>query len=90
MAHFGDIDELERAASAFPALEDDLDGFSSGPAAPAPLTTLSSAPLDFDFDPLPASNAPPVKITGDDEIEKFENQFPDIGGEVSSRRVFGI
>jgi len=85
MASFDDVDELSRAASAFPALDDDdLDGFGSlTTAAPAPIQNIGSEPLDFDFDPLPASSAPPVRITGDDEVQKFENQFPDIG-EVSS------
>ena len=85
MATFDDVDELSRAASAFPALDDDdLDGFGSlTTAAPAPIQNIGSEPLDFDFDPLPASSAPPVRITGDDEVQKFEDQFPDIG-EVSS------
>jgi len=81
MASFNDIDDLTRAASTFPALDDDLDGFGAlTTAAPAPIQSIPSEPLDFDFDPLPASSAPPVKVTGDDEVQKFENQFPDIGG----------
>ncbi|KAG8829244.1 hypothetical protein FRC17_006897 [Serendipita sp. 399] len=80
MATFDDIDDLTRAASAFPALDDDLDGFGSmTTAAPAPIQTISSQPFDLDFEPVPASKAPPVKVTGDDEIEQFESQFPDIG-----------
>jgi len=86
MDAFGDEDELQRAHSAFPALDDDLDGFTSIPA-PLHQSTSVSGPLDFDFDPAPA---PTVQITDDDEIGKFESQFPDIGGapEVSSRYVF--
>ena len=86
MDAFGDEDELQRAHSAFPALDDDLDGFTSIPAPPTKSTSVSG-PLDFDFEPaLP----PAVQITDDDEIGKFESQFPDIGGapEVSSRYVF--
>lgn len=82
MASFDEIDDLERAASAFPALDDDLDGFGAlggAPAAPAPIPSIPADPLDLSFDPLPQQKAPPVKVTGDDEIEKFENQFPDIG-----------
>jgi len=86
MDGFGDEDELQRAQSAFPALDDDLDGFTSIPAPPVKPTS-ASGPLDFDFNPAPA---PVVQITADDEIGKFESQFPDIGGapEVSSRYVF--
>lgn len=80
MDAFDDNDEFVRASSTFPALEDDLDGFGGmTTAAPAPIQNIPSEPLDFDFDPLPASNAPPVRVTGDDEIQKFESQFPDIG-----------
>lgn len=80
MAAFGEDDDFERAQSAFPELDDDFGGFGDAPAAPAPIPSIASEPLDFSFDPLPASNAPPVKVTGDDEIEKFESQFPDLGG----------
>ena len=83
---FGDEDELQRAQSAFPALDDDLDGFMSIPAPPTK-SASASGPLDFDFDAAPV---PAVQITDDDEIGKFESQFPDIGGtpEVCSRYVF--
>ncbi|KIM23011.1 hypothetical protein M408DRAFT_28249 [Serendipita vermifera MAFF 305830] len=80
MASFEDDDDFSRAASAFPALDDDLDGFGmTTTAAPAPIQNISSEPLDFDFDPMPASSAPPVRVTGDDEMQQFESQFPDIG-----------
>ncbi|CAG7850727.1 SubName: Full=Related to CLC1-clathrin light chain {ECO:0000313/EMBL:CCA68515.1} [Serendipita indica DSM 11827] len=60
MDAFDDNDEFVRASSTFPALEDDLDGFGGmTTAAPAPIQNIPSEPLDFDFDPLPASNAPP-------------------------------
>jgi hypothetical protein len=84
MAAFGDEDELERAHSAFPELDDDFGGFGDAPVAPAPIPSIASEPLDFSFDPLPANNAPAVKVTGDDEIEKFESQFPDLGDVSSS------
>jgi hypothetical protein len=88
MDAFGEDDEFQRAQSAFPALDDDLDGFASIPPAPVK-STSASVPLDFDFDPAPAP-APAVHITDDDEIGQFESQFPDIGGtpEVSSHYVF--
>ncbi|EJT96851.1 hypothetical protein DACRYDRAFT_18943 [Dacryopinax primogenitus] len=73
-----DIDhELDRANSAFPDITDDFD--------PTQLTgTISSVPpppavddFGWGFD---APSAPPaaVKITRDDEVEKFENQFPEL------------
>ncbi|KAG8817987.1 hypothetical protein FRC18_000295 [Serendipita sp. 400] len=80
MASFDDFDDLTRAESAFPALDDEVDGFGSmNTAAPAPIQSIPSQPFDLDFNPLPTTKAPPVKITGDDEIEQFESQFPDIG-----------
>lgn len=90
MASFDDVDELSRAASAFPALDDDLDGFGGlTTAAPAPIQNIPSEPLDFSFDPLPASSVPPVRVTGDDEMQKFEDQFPDIGEPGYSQPAFG-
>lgn len=82
-----DFDELERAASAFP----DLDDIGS---APAPSGQTSFPDLgqggidgfddDDDFGPIgggTALNKGPtsVKVTGDDMVEKFEDQFPDLG-----------
>ncbi|KAJ4485463.1 clathrin light chain-domain-containing protein [Lentinula aciculospora] len=74
-----DID-FDRAVSAFPDIS--LDGSDDIPALPnatspaAPIPSSSGFSFD-DFDsPTPAA---PVKVTGDDEIEKFENEFPDIG-----------
>jgi hypothetical protein len=91
MASFDDVDELSRAASAFPALDDDLDGFGGlTTAAPAPIQNIQSEPLDFSFDPLPASSAPPVRVTGDDEVQKFEDQFPDIGGVSANEQAIRV
>ena len=76
-----DID-FDRAASAFPDIS--LDG-----SGDIPTPTLGGAPVishqtstssytDFDdFVTPPPHND--VKVTGDDEIEQFESQFPDIG-----------
>jgi hypothetical protein len=70
----GDLD-FDRAASAFPDIS--LDGTTDIPApAQPPLKKNSSS---FDFDDF--SSPPPtmdIKVTGDDELEMFENQFPDI------------
>lgn len=102
-----DIDELERAASAFPDLSD-LGGTGGAPTGrtnfPAlddvdGLETNGFGGLDDDDDDEDGgfgafgggggggvtsafgSAPPPVRVTagGDDEVEKFTNQFPDIG-----------
>lgn len=104
-----DVDELQRAASAFPDL-DDLGGITGG----APTGRTSFPALDDEgglettgFDGLDddddddggfgafggggassfgGSKAPPqVRVTGggNDEVEKFESQFPDLGDAVS-------
>ncbi|KAJ7593772.1 clathrin light chain-domain-containing protein [Mycena floridula] len=65
-----DID-FDAAASAFPDIS--LDGSGDIPAMPTMAHTSSGFSFD-DFD----TPAEPVKVTGDDEIEKFENEFPEI------------
>lgn len=73
----GSTDEIDfdAAASQFPDIS--LDGEGDIPTLPT--TTGAPAVLDdFDFGGEPVRE---VKVTGDsdDEIEKFEDQFPDIG-----------
>lgn len=77
----GDDIDFDRAASAFPDIS--LDG-----SGDIPTPTLGGAPVlshqtstssyaDFDeFSTPPPHND--VKVTGDDEIEQFESQFPDL------------
>lgn len=77
----GDDFDFDRAAAAFPDIS--LDGEGDLPSAtPAP-AAASSAPGGFSFDdfgsPPPGQKVTDVKVTGDDEIDKFEDQFPDIG-----------
>jgi hypothetical protein len=72
--------DFDVAASAFPEL-DDFDG--QAPIAQAAPSSLSNGLGDGfgDFESVPSFNAPlstDVKLTGDDELEKFENQFPDL------------
>ncbi|KAG6332583.1 hypothetical protein ID866_6505 [Astraeus odoratus] len=70
-----DMDEFDfdRAASAFPDIS--LDGEGDVPSVPA----ATSAGFSFDdFGSPPRASFTDVKVTGDDEIEQFENQFPDI------------
>jgi len=75
-----DID-FDRAASAFPDIS--LDGSSDIPTptlggAPAlSHQTSTSSYVDFDDFATPPPHTD-VKVTGDDEIEQFESQFPDI------------
>ena len=74
-----DID-FDRAASAFPDIS--LDGADDIPvpaAAPAAAPSVSSGSFSFDaFSPPPIQKTTEVKVTGDDEIEKFESEFPEI------------
>ncbi|KAI8978306.1 clathrin light chain-domain-containing protein [Trametes punicea] len=76
----GDDLDLDRAASAFPEISLDGSGDISIPSAP-PVAPAMSASGSFSFDDF-SSPPPPrsteVKVTGDDEIEKFESEFPDI------------
>ncbi|KAL6305147.1 clathrin light chain [Sparassis latifolia] len=71
----GEID-FDRAASAFPDIS--LDGSGDIPAASAPPPAKTSTFLFDDFASPPRERATEVKVTGDEEIEKFESEFPDI------------
>ncbi|CCM05213.1 uncharacterized protein FIBRA_07423 [Fibroporia radiculosa] len=71
----GDID-FDRAASAFPDISLDGIGDIPSPSVAAPVKTSSFSFDDFSSPPPPRTTE--VKVTGDDEIEKFENEFPDI------------
>ncbi|KAK7036471.1 Clathrin light chain [Paramarasmius palmivorus] len=68
--------DFDAAASAFPDIsldgEGDIPSLSSAPAA-----NKSNSGFSFDAfdDPAPQGS---VTVTGDDEIEKFESEFPDI------------
>ena len=78
-----DID-LDLAASAFPDIS--LDGSGDIPTpVPVPISTEKVAG-SFSFDSFPEptrATTTEVKITGNDEIERFEDQFPDIGASSS-------
>ncbi|KAF4598761.1 Clathrin light chain [Pleurotus pulmonarius] len=70
--------DFDRAASAFPDISldgsGDIPSLSSQPPAPA---RNPSSGFSFDtFDTPPPQND--VRVTGDDEIEKFESEFPEI------------
>ncbi|KAN0081383.1 Clathrin light chain domain containing protein [Tylopilus felleus] len=76
--------DFDRAASAFPDIsldgEGDMPSFQAVPA-PAPPSAFS---FD-DFTSPPRQTFNEVKVTGDEDIEKFEDQFPelDVGHTVS-------
>ncbi|KIK66181.1 hypothetical protein GYMLUDRAFT_239810 [Collybiopsis luxurians FD-317 M1] len=73
--------DFDRAASAFPDISLDGSGdfpsFSNATSPVAPIPSSTGFSFD-DFDTAPTPAAPPVKVTGDDDIEKFESEFPDI------------
>ena len=73
----GDID-FDRAASAFPEIS--LDGLGDVPTTAPAVAPPMSATDSFSFDDFstPPSRTTEIKVTGDDEIEKFESEFPDI------------
>lgn len=74
--------DLDAAASAFPDIS--LDGTGDIPI-PTPSVAATQKPLATglgSFDAFESATPAPVrqvKVTGDDEIERFEDQFPDIG-----------
>lgn len=78
---FGDDIDLDRAASAFPDIS--LDGTVDIPL-PAAQPVRQDSGFSFDFDAAPpVRKETVVKVTGDDEIDKFENEFPEIDVPVS-------
>ena len=82
----GDFD-LDRAASAFPDIS--LDGSGDIPSVISPPVPSSQSISGFpSLDELsgPVHPSRELKVTEDDEIDRFENQFPDIdvGPEVSN------
>jgi hypothetical protein len=78
----GDDIDFDRAASAFPDIS--LDGTSDVPTSTHPALMSKNSSSGFDYDDF---STPPtdVKVTGDDELDLFESQFPDIGVPVVSQ-----
>ncbi|KDR75614.1 hypothetical protein GALMADRAFT_248136 [Galerina marginata CBS 339.88] len=73
----GDEIDFDRAASAFPDIS--LDGdIPSAPSIPAGRSNASSGFSFDDFDDPLSDKDTTVRVTGDDEIDKFESEFPDI------------
>ena len=74
--------DFDRAASAFPDISlDGSDDFHTPPASQAPsLSKHDNLTFSFDdFDKPLQKRSVEVKVTGDDEIDRFESEFPDIG-----------
>lgn len=71
----GGADDFERSANAFPALDDD--GLPAAPASNNTAAPVSSGGFGFDDidEPAPASAAKPA--AADDEVGKFEQNFPE-------------
>jgi hypothetical protein len=70
-----DLDDFDRAASAFPDIS--LDGSSDIPSTvplPAKKPSTGFSFDDFETEPITTN----VRVTGDDEIEKFESSFPEL------------
>lgn len=90
----GEID-FDAAASAFPDI--DIDGDAP---IPPPTTTRSAGGNDLldgfgDFGGgTPLTNGGgarhDIKVTGDDEVDRFESEFPDIGGVSSGDYVLSL
>lgn len=75
----GEEIDFDAAASAFPDIS--LDGdFPSLPETAAPPAAGSALSGGFSFDDFepPRERTTEVKVTGDDEIDKFESEFPEI------------
>lgn len=68
--------DFDRAASAFPDISLDDDDIPTFPNSPGGDTRTTSGFSFHDFDTAPSQS--PVRVTGDDELEKFENEFPEI------------
>ena len=71
--------DFDRAASAFPDIS--LDGEGDLPSFPAVPVSAPAPPSAFSFDNFgspPRQSFNEVKVTGDDEIDKFEDQFPEL------------
>ena len=87
-----DID-FDRAASAFPDIDIDSGDFiqSSQPAPPIVAARTSNG-FSFDnFGSPPPPQKTEVKVTGDDDFDTFESEFPEIeisAGQVSIHSFF--
>ena len=87
-----DID-FDRAASAFPDIDIDSGDFMQSSQPPPPIVAAqTSNGFSFDnFGSPPPSQKTEVKVTGDDDFDTFESEFPEIeisAGQVSMHSFF--
>jgi hypothetical protein len=85
----GDDIDFDRAASAFPDIDLDSGSFISSSQPPTVAARTSNG---FSFDdfgsPLPSQKKDTqVKVTGDDDFDTFESEFPEIDAGQVSRPV---
>ena len=86
----GDDIDFDRAASAFPDIDIDSGDFIQGsqppPAAAAARTNNGGFSFDdFGSPPRSQKKDTQVKVTGDDDFDSFESEFPEI--EISAAQV---
>lgn len=76
------MDEFDRAASAFPdiSLDGELSSFQTAASTDQPLTLGGGFVFDdFGSPPhVPTMGFTDVKVTGDEDMERFEDQFPEL------------
>ena len=86
-----DID-FDRAASAFPDIDIDSGNFIQSSQPPPIVAARTSSGFSFDdFGSPPPSQKTEVKVTGDDDFDTFESDFPEIeisAGQVSMHSFF--
>ncbi|KAG6837819.1 hypothetical protein H0H93_016187 [Arthromyces matolae] len=77
---FSTADEIDfdAAAAAFPDISLDGEGDILAPSQQTKPVTQSTSGFSFDDFEAPAPRDNVVKVTGDDEVEKFKSEFPDI------------
>jgi hypothetical protein len=75
----GEEIDFDAAASAFPdiSLDGDIPNLPVSAAPPSAGPAQSNGFSFDDFEP-PRERITDVKVTGDDEMEKFESEFPEI------------
>ena len=86
-----DID-FDRAASAFPDIDIDSGDFiqSSQPPVAAARTNNGFSFDDFGSPPRSQQKDTQVKVTGDDDFDSFESEFPEIEIGQVSRHTFVV
>jgi hypothetical protein len=85
----GDDIDFDLAASAFPDIDIDSGDFIQSSQPPPPTVAAARTGNGFSFDDFgspPRPHKTEVKVTGDDDFDTFESEFPEIeinAGQVS-------